>query len=530
MIRRLEAQTLALLQKLEKGFNHLFGEDQNPWYQLGALSFYFYWIVVITRLYLFIFFDTSINGAFESMEALTHHQWYAGGIARSLHRYASEAMAITVSLHMLREFSLGRFRAARWFSWFSGIPLLWLLFASAIGGYWLVWDQFAQYIAETTSEWFGWLPPIGDSLARNFISSQTLSDRFFSLLVFLHIALPLFLLLGMFIHIKRIKMPRTSPPKTLARLTLLAFLVLSLIKPAISMNKADMSTVVSSINLDWIYMNVYPLLDILGFGQVWALLVGFSFLAAILPWLSPDKKIISKAAEVNPANCNGCSWCFQDCPFEAITMVEHEYKKGHRQAQVDPDLCTACGICAGSCPSATPFRNVEELVSGIEIPDFSLDHLRDETRQKIESLSGHQGILVFGCDHALDINSIEDDQTAVISLPCSGLLPPSFADYVSRQPQVSGVIVSGCSGENCYFRQGSEWTEQRFNSERMPHLRTKAGQQKVKLLWANKGEERALQEGISQYRSELAAAISNQDDTISTHVQAVTEPEEKQYD
>ena len=504
MIRVIEQSALSLFRFIESSFNHIFGEKWNPWYQLGALSFYFFWIVTVTGLYLFIFFDTSINGAFESMEALTNNQWFAGGIMRSLHRYASDAMAITVTCHLLREFSLGRFRGARWFSWFSGVPLLWLLFAAAIGGYWLVWDQFAQYISEITTEWFGWLPFIGDSLARNFVSNQTLSDRFFSLLVFMHIAIPLFLLMGMFIHIKRIKLPKTNPPKGLACGTLGALILLSLIKPAVSMNKADLSLSVTTIDLDWFYMNVYPLLDSWGYGAVWALLIGVSGVLALLPWLSPDKKNTIYAAEVNPANCNGCSWCYKDCPFEAITMIEHDYKKGHKQAQVDPDLCTACGICAGSCPSATPFRNVDELISGIEIPNFSIDHLRQETQEKVAALTGNQRLVLFGCDHALDTSPIADEQTAVINLPCAGLLPPSFADYVSRQPEVDGVVVSGCCSGDCYFRKGTEWTEQRFNRERMPHLRTKAGKQKVKLFWAGPAEGKKLNQELKVYRTELA--------------------------
>ncbi len=515
MIRQFEQLLLNAFQLIEDGFNQIFGNRWNPWYQLGALSFYFFWIIIVSGLYLFIFFDTSITGAYESVQSLTLGQWYAGGIMRSLHRYASDGMAITVTLHLIREFSLGRFRGARWFSWFSGVPLLWLLFASAIGGYWLVWDQLAQYIAEVTSEWFGWLPVIGDSLARNFVSTKTLSDRFFSLLVFMHIAIPLFLLLGMFIHIKRIKLAKTNPPKGLARGVLAALLLLSIIKPALSMQQAELSLLVTDINMDWIYLNVYPLLDIWGAAYVWLLLVGISTVLAMLPWLSPEKSDALRVAAVNPENCNGCSWCFQDCPYEAITMVDHEFKKGHKQAEVDADLCTACGICAGSCPSATPFRHVDELVSGIEIPDFSIDRLREETDRQLAHLDGNEQIVVFGCDHALNVKTIADRQTAVISLPCSGLLPPSFADYISRKEAIKGVLISGCSGEDCFFRKGSDWTEQRFHRQRMPHLRTKAGAEKVQIFWAGPREEKKLDQAVDRYRRELREAHPHAGDPSS---------------
>ncbi|MCB1683995.1 MAG: hypothetical protein KDI31_05910, partial [Pseudomonadales bacterium] len=65
-----------MLHRLESGFDAIFTERLNPFYQLGALSFYFFWIVTVSGLYLFIFFNTSINGAFESIDRLTHEQWY----------------------------------------------------------------------------------------------------------------------------------------------------------------------------------------------------------------------------------------------------------------------------------------------------------------------------------------------------------------------------------------------------------------------------------------------------------------------
>ena len=91
------------LRRVEAVFNVAFGPDWNPWYQLGALAFFCFWLVVVTGIYLFIFFDTSISAAYTSVQQITQAQWYAGGIMRSLHRYASGAMVVTVTLHLLRE-------------------------------------------------------------------------------------------------------------------------------------------------------------------------------------------------------------------------------------------------------------------------------------------------------------------------------------------------------------------------------------------------------------------------------------------
>jgi ferredoxin/coenzyme F420-reducing hydrogenase delta subunit len=495
------------LRRLEAVFNVAFGPGWNPWYQLGALGFFFFWIATVTGIYLFIFFDTSILGAYASVQRISDVQWYAGGVMRSLHRYASGAMVVTVTLHLAREFALGRFRDVRAFSWISGVPLLWLLFAAGIGGYWLVWDGLAQYIAVATTEWIEALPVFGAGLARNFLTNAALSDRFFSLLVFLHIAIPLFLLLGMFIHIKRIKLARSTPARGLMTGTLTALVVLSLLRPATSMAPADLSFTVAEVDLDWLYLNVYPLLDSVGPGAVWGLLGAVTAGLIVLPWLWPARaaqRALELPAVVDPANCNGCSWCFKDCPYEAITMIPHSYKPDLRQAVVDPDLCTACGICEGSCPSATPFRNVSELVSGIEMPGYPLDRLRQQTAQALAAAAA-DAVFVFGCDRALDVTAMTAPDLKVVSLPCIGMLPPSFADYVARQPNVRGVMVTGCHPADCFYRKGSEWTEQRFNGTRMPHLRTSAGKHKVRIHWAGPYERVALVRALESFREELEA-------------------------
>ncbi|MEE9157725.1 MAG: hypothetical protein V3U60_04980, partial [Gammaproteobacteria bacterium] len=83
-------------EHIEGWFDRAFSPAWNPFYQLGALAFFFFWIVVVSGIYLYIFFDTSVTGAFESVEYLTNVQRYAGGIMRSLHRYASDALVIVM--------------------------------------------------------------------------------------------------------------------------------------------------------------------------------------------------------------------------------------------------------------------------------------------------------------------------------------------------------------------------------------------------------------------------------------------------
>jgi hypothetical protein len=224
----------ALFHRLEFGLDACFGRRWNPLYQLGALGFFYYWVVAVSGIYLYIFFDTGTTAAYESVERLTHDQWYLGGVMRSLHRYASDGMVLMMGVHILREYALGHLKGPRWFTWTTGIPIAGLIVVAGISGYWLVWDRLAQYVAIESMEWFDWLGIFGEPIARNFAAPNTLDDRFFTLLVFIHIVVPLLLLLVLWIHLQRVTRPAINPNRSLALGTFAMLVVLSLIRLVLS--------------------------------------------------------------------------------------------------------------------------------------------------------------------------------------------------------------------------------------------------------------------------------------------------------
>ncbi|MEX0941498.1 MAG: 4Fe-4S binding protein [Pseudomonadales bacterium] len=476
-------------------------EAWNPLYSLGATTFYLFWIVAVSGLYLFVFFETSIEGAFDSVEFISNEQYLIGSIVRGLHRYASAAMAITVTLHLIRELVKRRFVGARWFSWISGVPLIWLLFASAIGGYWLVWDEKAQYIALTTARLFDVLPIVVEPMAFGLIDNATVSDRFFSLLIFLHVGIPLALLLGMFIHIKRINNARIFPQKDYAAWMLGCLVVLSLVIPATSMGPANLDAPIRSVEIDWFYMNVYPLIDIFGPTPVWALLSILTLALLVLPLLVRDKN--QHLAVVDPDFCNGCGWCFADCPYEAIYMKPHDYKRNNEQAVVIAENCVGCGICAGACPSVTPFKSFDQAKSGIDLLDFKNSDVLVDARNKVAELDKQRRILVVGCAHGVDLGALESEHAAVIELECIGQLPPSYMDFLCRRDDVDAVLLTGCSSDNCYHRLGIELQEERLHRLREPHLRYADVKEKIERLWIGKGGEQQLAATVAEMKRAL---------------------------
>ena len=287
MLRRVQLAGQWLFLRVEALFNLAFGDRMNPLYYLGPIAYFMLWIVVGTGLYLDVFFETGVDEAYASVEYLTHEQWYLGGVMRSVHRYASDAMVLTMALHMARHFMFDRYRSFRWFSWVTGVILLWLVYASGINGYMLPWDELAQFTVIAIAEWFDWLPMFNGTLVRNFIFEGSVNDRLFSLLSFIHIGLPLAVLALLWIHTQRVPHANTNPPRPIAATLVAALAVLSLVKPALSGAQADLGAAITAIVFDWFYLPVYALIYRWNPREVWLLVGGATALLLLLPWLPP---------------------------------------------------------------------------------------------------------------------------------------------------------------------------------------------------------------------------------------------------
>jgi coenzyme F420-reducing hydrogenase delta subunit/ferredoxin len=412
-------------------------------------------------------------------------------------------MLLTV-LHLLREGARGHFLGVRWFSWLSGVPLLWLLWLAGITGLWLLWDDRALYSITATAEWLQALPFFSDTLARNFLTPDALNDRFFSLLVFMHIGVPLLLLGGVWIHLQRISTARIWPPRALTVASLVMLSLLALVVPAESLGPADTGHAVATLSLDWFYLFIHPLVETFSAPAVWLLAGAFTLVLALMPLWPVRAKVSTTGvpAQVDLSNCNGCSRCAADCPFSAIIMVPRTDGRHHqRQASVIADMCAACGICVGACPSSTPFRHIEDIVSGIEMPDMPVMMLRQQLQKQLAVLSDSPRIVLFACQQAVDTGQFSDAATAVLPLKCAAMLPPSFTEYAVRLG-AHGVVIAGCREGDCEFRLGDRWVQERFTGAREPRLRAAAPRDRIAVVWAG-SDGAQIRHVISALRTRL---------------------------
>jgi quinol-cytochrome oxidoreductase complex cytochrome b subunit/coenzyme F420-reducing hydrogenase delta subunit len=491
-------------EKLEAALDRIFPPAWQPLYHLGALSFFCLWVVTVSGIYVYVPFDTGTVDAWLSVERMSTDHWYHAGIMRSLHRYASGGLVLFMFLHLVREFSLDRYRGPRWFTWVTGIVVIWLVYASGITGYWLVWDELAQFVAIRTAELVDAIGIFGEPIARNFLTPASLDDRFFTLMLFLHIAIPLILFLVLWIHLQRVSRPEINPPRGLAVLTFAGFLALSLVKPALSHPPADLGRMLGEIRLDWYYLGFYPLADIIGQRGLLGVLFVSTLILVVLPWLPTMRR--PPVATVNLDFCNGCERCVHDCPYAAVRLVPRtDGLPFQHEAWVDPALCVSCGICTGACPTATPFRQRGRMVAGIELPHLALKDMRAMTDEAAAALKGSARVLVFGCDQGVTNEASGDPGIGAVRLPCTGMLPPSFIDYVLARDLADGVVLTGCAEDACYNRFGIAWTEARIRGERDPYLRQRVPRERILRVWPGKAGGSALTKAIAAFRATLPA-------------------------
>jgi len=70
-------------------------------------------------------------------------------------------------------------------------------------------------------------------------------------------------------------------------------------------------------------------------------------------------------SEVVDANCDGCAYCIDPCPYDALALIEY-VREGQikKTVQSNPALCKGCGVCMATCPK-----------EGIFVRNFKPEHL-----------------------------------------------------------------------------------------------------------------------------------------------------------
>jgi ferredoxin len=464
-----------LLRALERGvlaFDHALGralpERLNPFLHTGAVAVTSFLVALVTGVALLLWYRPSVHFAYESVAAMAGAPWTAG-LVRSLHRYSSDACIFFAMVHALRLLLARRFAGARWLAWTTGVVMLGIVWLTGWTGYWLVWDERAQRIALGTARLIDVVPVFSEPLARSFLTDATVNTFLFFVVFFIHMLIPLAMGLAVWLHLARLARPRWVTERPLTVFALATLVVLSAALPADLAGPSRLAALSQEFGMDWWYLAPLALTDRLSGGALWALAAAAGLAALSLPFALVRRR--APEAAVIDERCNACEQCYNDCPFNAISMVPRSdgNPKFATQAWVNPSACVGCGICAGSCSSA-----------GVGLPEFAVHDQRRRVARWIADAraQGERPHVAFVCAESAGGGLRVDPDTGlcdelpgwrVAQVPCAGWVHSYGLEHVLRFG-AGGALVAACAPGDCHFREGTRWTRERLSGERDPSL------------------------------------------------------------
>lgn len=339
-----------LTLQLEKGLNAVFSQKYNPFYYHGALPNLFLWALFLSGLLLFVYYTPTLEKAYSTVSYITY-QLPFGNAFRSVHRYAADGMMVFVILHLLRVWFTDRYREYRILPWITGIILLSLVFTVGLTGYMMIWDQDSVNLTYATINFLGKFPVVGQGLAEFLMNGKIITDYTLTMMLFLHLAIPVALLFFLWMHYLRITRPVTNAPVPLVLMLLGGLFFVSALYPVELGEAPKLMAIAPAIEFDWLFAWPQALLALgMNSGLVWLLLLAVPVGLFVLPYLQ-KKTFRGQFAQVAMENCTGCSLCYHDCPYEAIEMVDRTDPgtRFKRLAVVDSGRCSNCGLCVGAC-------------------------------------------------------------------------------------------------------------------------------------------------------------------------------------
>jgi hypothetical protein len=104
-VNALKRALRALILPVESALETVFGPRLNPFTQLGTLGWFLFWIVTVSGIYVYMFFDTGLTQAWESLETLSREQ-----LLRPYPHYTSIAAQETTGKRWYNSVQIGAVR------------------------------------------------------------------------------------------------------------------------------------------------------------------------------------------------------------------------------------------------------------------------------------------------------------------------------------------------------------------------------------------------------------------------------------
>lgn len=475
-MRHLERLAGRILRAADAAATRFLGWRYNPLHQSGPVAFGLLLVLIVTGVYLLVWYR--VGAPWTSVQGIVADPWLGRWI-RALHRYASDAMVVAVAVHALRMFAQARSWGPRTLAWVSGVILLLFVFVSGWTGFVMVWDTFGARLAIAGARLFDALPVLSEPMRRIFAGDRPIPSAFYFINLFLHVAVPLGVAGGLWIHVSRVARPVLLPPRVLSAALFGALVALSVVAPPPLPPVANPFLAPASVPIDFYYAFWLPLTERLPEWAGWAGATATFVIAAAVPSLVRRPREGSWAPSVvDERTCTGCAQCPQDCPWDAIRMQPRSDGREALVAHVDPAQCVSCGICAGSCAPmgvGPPLRTGRDQLARL--------------RTFLEPLQGDAPIVAIACENAAPrhLEALRRSGASVHPISCTGNLHSSVIELALRGG-ARGVIVFSCPPRDCRGREGPKWLEQRMYHDREAELQPRVDRRRVRLATMAAGD------------------------------------------
>ena len=437
----------------------------NPLYHTGTITVFLLVLLLVTGIYLTLFYQFGFDATYEAVAGIEENP--LSRVIRAIHRYASAATLITAVLHAWRTFFMDRFRGARWLAWVTGVASVTLVWLAGVTGYWMIWDVTAGPLNQTLIDLVRWIPG-GEALIVNTLDPAFAGTGwvFLVLVITAHVLVSALIGLMLWYHLRRLNRAHWLPPAHWMWVTGGVLVLASIAVPVGLQPALDPSTRVDTLDIDLWFLSYLPA-ALRAPGVLWGTLVVIASLGAAIPWLL--KRRLPEPVVVDADRCTGCTLCYVDCPYSAVSMERQA--NGELLAIVDSALCVSCGICIGSCPPlAISFDGspVEE--------EWPVD-LSDERRGAVVS---------YLCERHVQQGTVGEGVTVPVT--CVGAIHPDEIEAVLSSG-AERVRLIGCPADDCANREGNEWTVERLNRTRRPKAGEGLDLQRVDIDWRAPGDE-----------------------------------------